>query len=105
VAKESRLQVRVVLKDASVTGIVVEQQDRLTRCGCHDLQALLAVQARQMEVQMEGVNRAENDGERPSGGGGRLGGRSRRHGLLVHRPPRRAAASQAGKAREGTDRR
>jgi putative resolvase len=53
--------VQAVLNDTSVTRLVVEQRDRLTRCGCHDLQALLAAHARQIEVQMEGGNRAEND--------------------------------------------
>jgi putative resolvase len=49
--------VRAVLNDTSVTRLVVEQRDRLTRCGCHDLQAPLAAHARQME----GGIRAEND--------------------------------------------
>jgi putative resolvase len=49
-ANDRRPQLLAVLKDTSVTRIVVEQRDRLLRCGFQYLQALLAAQARQIEV-------------------------------------------------------
>ena len=48
-----------LLKDTSVTRIVVEHRDRLTRFGFHSLEALLQAQGRIIEV----VNLAENDKE------------------------------------------
>jgi putative resolvase len=58
-ANDSRPKLLALLKDTSVTRIVVEHRDRLTRFGFHYLEALLAAQARQIEV----VNLAENDKE------------------------------------------
>lgn len=56
---DSRPKLLALLKDTSVTHIVVEHRDRLTRCGFHYLEALLQVQGRTIEV----VNLAENDKE------------------------------------------
>jgi predicted site-specific integrase-resolvase len=56
---DSRPKLLVLLKDTSVTRIVVEHRDRLTRFGFHYLEALLQVQGRTIEV----VNFAENDKE------------------------------------------
>jgi putative resolvase len=50
---------RALPKDTSVTRIVVEIRDRLTRFGFHYLEVLLQVQGRTIEV----VNLAENDKE------------------------------------------
>jgi putative resolvase len=54
---ESRPKLLALLKDTSVTHIVVEHRDRLTRCGFHYLEALLQAQGRTIEV----VNLAEDD--------------------------------------------
>jgi putative resolvase len=54
---DSRPKFLALLKDTSVTRIVVERRDRLTRFGFHYLEALLQVQGRTVEV----VNLAEND--------------------------------------------
>jgi predicted site-specific integrase-resolvase len=48
-----------LLKDTSVTRVVVEHRDRLTRFGFHYIDALFSVQGRVIEV----VNPAENDKE------------------------------------------
>jgi putative resolvase len=56
---DSRPQLLALLKDTSVTRIVVEHRDRLTRFGFHYLEALLQAQGRTIEV----VNLAENDTE------------------------------------------
>jgi putative resolvase len=48
-----------LLKDTSVTLMVVEHRDRLTRFGFHYLETLLETQGRKIEV----VNMAENDKE------------------------------------------
>jgi putative resolvase len=56
---DSRPKLLSLLKDTSITRIVVEHQDRLTRFGFHYLEALLEIQGRTIEV----VNQAENDKE------------------------------------------
>jgi predicted site-specific integrase-resolvase len=48
-----------LLKDTSITLMVVEHRDRLTRFGFHYLETLLETQGRKIEV----VNMAENDKE------------------------------------------
>jgi putative resolvase len=48
-----------LLEDQSITLIVVQHQDRLTRFGFHYLETLLQAQGRTIEV----VNLAENDKE------------------------------------------
>lgn len=58
-ANDSRPKLLNLLKDTSVTCIVVEHRDRLTRFGFHYLEALLEAQGRRVEV----VNLAENDKE------------------------------------------
>jgi putative resolvase len=58
-ANDSRPKLLTLLKDTSITRIVVEHRDRLTRFGFHYLQTLLEAQGRQVEV----VNLAENDKE------------------------------------------
>jgi predicted site-specific integrase-resolvase len=54
---DRRPQLLALLKDTTVTRIVVEQRRRLTRFGFHYLEALLPAQGRIIEV----VNVAEND--------------------------------------------
>ena len=49
----------LLLKDTSITRIVVEHKDRLTRFGFRYLETLLEMQGRTIEV----VNIAENDKE------------------------------------------
>lgn len=56
---DSRPKLLGVLKDTSMTLIVVEHRDRLTRFGFHYLETLLEAQGRKIEV----VNVAENDKE------------------------------------------
>jgi putative resolvase len=56
---ESRPKLLSLLKDTSITRIVVEHKDRLTRLGFHYLQTLLETTGRQIEV----VNVAENEKE------------------------------------------
>jgi putative resolvase len=56
---DSRPKLLALLKDRSVTRIVVEHRDRLTRFGFHYLEALLQAQGRTIEV----VNLAENGKE------------------------------------------
>jgi predicted site-specific integrase-resolvase len=56
---DSRPKLLALLKDSSVTRIVVEHKDRLTRFGFRYLETLLGVQGRKIEV----VNLAENDTE------------------------------------------
>src|SRR5260370_4388691 len=56
---DSRPKLLALLKDTSLTRIVVEHRDRLTRFGFHYLEALLHTQGRNIEV----VNPAENDEE------------------------------------------
>jgi putative resolvase len=56
---ESRPKLLALLKDRSITRIVVEHQDRLTRFGFQYLQTLLELQDRTIEV----VNLADNDQE------------------------------------------
>jgi predicted site-specific integrase-resolvase len=58
-ANDSRPKLLALLKDTTVTRIVVEHRDRLTRVGFHYLQTLLEAQGRQVEV----VNLAENDNQ------------------------------------------
>jgi putative resolvase len=48
-----------LLKDASITLLVVEHKDRLTRFGFRSIETLLELQERKIEV----VNVAENDKE------------------------------------------
>jgi predicted site-specific integrase-resolvase len=56
---DSRPKLLSLLKDTSITTIVVEHRDRLTRFGFHYLETLLQTQGRMIEV----VNVAENDKE------------------------------------------
>jgi putative resolvase len=56
---DSRPKLLALLKDTSVTRIVVEHRDRLTRFGFQYLEALLQAQGRIIEV----VNLAQNDTE------------------------------------------
>jgi putative resolvase len=56
---DSRPQLLALLKDSSITRIVVEHRDRLTRFGFHYLETLLQAQGRTIEV----VNLAENEKE------------------------------------------
>lgn len=56
---DSRPKLLNLLKDTSMTRLVVEHRDRLTRFGFHDIEVLFSVQGRVMEV----VNPAENDKE------------------------------------------
>jgi putative resolvase len=56
---DSRPKLLSLLKDTSITRIVVEHRDRLTRFGFHYLETLLETQGRSIEV----VNVAENDKE------------------------------------------
>ena len=56
---DSRPKVLALLKDTSITLLVVEHRDRLTRFGFHYLETLLETQGRSIEV----VNVAENDKE------------------------------------------
>ena len=56
---DSRPKLVALLKDMSITTIVVEHRDRLTRFGFHYLETLLQAQGRKIEV----VNVAENDKE------------------------------------------
>jgi putative resolvase len=56
---DSRPKLLSLLKDASITRVVVEHRDRLTRFGFHYIDALLTIQGRVIEV----VNPAENDKE------------------------------------------
>ena len=56
---DSRPKLLSLLKDTSITRVVVEHRDRLTRFGFHYIDALFSVQGRVIEV----VNPAENDKE------------------------------------------
>ncbi len=56
---DSRPKLLALLKDPTITHIVVEHQDRLTRFGFRYLETLLALAGRHIEV----VNVAENDQE------------------------------------------
>jgi predicted site-specific integrase-resolvase len=56
---DTRPKPLALLKDTSITRIVVEHRDRLTRFGIHYLETLLQAQGRSIEV----VNLAENDTE------------------------------------------
>ncbi len=56
---DSRPKLLSLLKDTSITRIVVEHKDRLTRFGFHYLETLLETTGRQIEI----VNVAENDKE------------------------------------------
>ena len=56
---DSRPKLFSLLKDTSITRVVVEHRDRLTRFGFHYIDALFSVQGRVIEV----VNPAENDKE------------------------------------------
>ena len=56
---DSRPKLLSLLKDTSITLLVVEHRDRLTRFGFHYIETLLETQGRQIEV----VNVAENDKE------------------------------------------
>jgi predicted site-specific integrase-resolvase len=58
-AHDRRPKLLTLLKDTTMTRIVVEHRDRLTRFGFHYLQALLEAHGRHVEV----VNLAENDKE------------------------------------------
>ena len=56
---DSRPKLLSLLKDTSITRVVVEHRDRLTRFGFHYIDVLFSVQGRVIEV----VNPAENDKE------------------------------------------
>ncbi|GAC1350216.1 MAG: IS607-like element IS1602 family transposase [Ktedonobacteraceae bacterium] len=56
---DSRPKLWSLLKDSSITLLVVEHQDRLTRFGFRYIETLLELQGRKIEV----VNAAENDKE------------------------------------------
>lgn len=56
---DSRPKLLTLLKDPSLTRLVVEHKDRLTRFGFRYIETLLEVQGRSVEV----VNTAENDKE------------------------------------------
>ena len=56
---DSRPKLLSLLKDASITRVVVEHRDRLTRFGFQYIDALFSVQGRVIEV----VNPAQNDTE------------------------------------------
>ncbi len=56
---ESRPKLLSLLKDSSITLVVVEHRDRLTRFGFHYIDALFAVAGRRIEV----VNPAQHDTE------------------------------------------
>lgn len=56
---DSRPKLLSLLKDTSITRVVVEHRDRLTRFGFHYIDTLFSVQGRAIEV----VNPAENDKE------------------------------------------
>jgi predicted site-specific integrase-resolvase len=56
---DSRPKLLSILKDTSITRVVVEHRDRLTRFGFHSIETLFAVQGRVIEV----VNPAQNDTE------------------------------------------
>ena len=56
---DSRPKLLSLLKDPSITRVVVEHRDRLTRFGFHYIDALFTVQGRTIEV----VNPAQNDTE------------------------------------------
>lgn len=56
---ESRPKLLSLLTDTSITRVVVEHRDRLTRFGFHSIDALFTVQGRTIEV----VNPAQNDTE------------------------------------------
>jgi putative resolvase len=56
---DSRPKLLSLLKDPTITRIVVEHRDRLTRFGFHYIDALFSVQGRVIEV----VNPAQNDTE------------------------------------------
>lgn len=56
---DSRPKLLSLLKDTSITRVVVEHRDRLTRFGFHYIDALFTVQGRTIEV----VNPAQNDKE------------------------------------------
>jgi putative resolvase len=56
---DSRPKLLALLRDTSITSIVVEHRDRLTHFGFHYLETLLQAQGRTVEV----VNLAENDKE------------------------------------------
>ncbi len=56
---DSRPKLLSLLRDTSITRIVVEHRDRLTRFGFHYIETLLETQGRTIEV----VNVAENDKE------------------------------------------
>ena len=56
---DSRPKLLGLLKDTSITWMVVEHKDRLTQFGFHYLETLLEAQERMIEV----VNVAENDKE------------------------------------------
>lgn len=56
---DSRPKLLGLLRDSSITRVVVEHRDRLTRFGYHYLETLLEAQGRAIEV----VNLAENDKE------------------------------------------
>src|SRR5579859_1164276 len=56
---DSRPKLLSLLKDTSITRVVVEHRDRLTRFGFHYIDTLFTVQGRTIEV----VNPAQNDKE------------------------------------------
>lgn len=56
---DSRPKLLSLLKDTTITRIVVEHKDRLTRFGFHYMETLLEAQGRAIEI----VNMAENDKE------------------------------------------
>jgi putative resolvase len=54
---ESRPKLLGLLKDTSITRLVVEHRDRLTRFGFHYLETLLETQGRKIEVESAGRER------------------------------------------------
>lgn len=56
---DSRPKLLSLLKDSSITRVVVEHRDRLTRFGFHSIDTLFSVQGRAIEV----VNPAQHDTE------------------------------------------
>jgi putative resolvase len=56
---DTRPKLMKLLTDPGIRSIVVERKDRLTRFGFNDIEQLLALQGRRIEV----INLAENDKE------------------------------------------
>lgn len=60
---DSRPKLLSLLKDTSITRVVVEHRDRLTRFGFHYIDTLFSVQGRVIEVVNPADNDADNDKE------------------------------------------